>query len=161
MGSTATRGATSASTEEGLEWGGTPAEPEERSLLMTGIQYSRNTTVRNPAYFRVPMPGVRLDRRPGTKPGERVLDQRPEQGDEPERHDRANQSVGDEDAEATLRRQQRLPECLLRLVAKYDRQHQRRQGIIALLQGVADDAEHQHHHHVEGRVVHGVGADCA
>src|SRR6478609_6742453 len=70
------RGATSASTEEGLEWGGTPAEPEERSLLMTGIQYSRNTTVRNPAYFRVPMPGVRLDRRPGTKPGERVLDQR-------------------------------------------------------------------------------------
>src|SRR3954468_5074081 len=125
MGSTATRGATSTSTEEGLEGAGTPAEPEGRSLLMTGIQYSRYATLRNPAYFGCPCPGVRLDRRPGTKSGERVLDQRPEQRDEPERHDRADQAVGDEDPETSLRRQQRLPERLLRLVAEHDRQHQR------------------------------------
>src|SRR6478672_12788437 len=91
---------------------------------MTGIQYSRSGTVRNAAWWAVSNRHREnwSDRRPGAPTGERVLDQRPEQGDEPERHDRADQPVGNEDAEASLRRQQRLPECLLGLVAKHDRQ---------------------------------------
>src|SRR5262245_30537518 len=48
-----------------------------------------------------------LQRRPGAQPRERLLDQRPEQGDEAERHNRTDEPVGEEDAEASLRGQQR------------------------------------------------------
>src|SRR5262245_46178415 len=71
-----------------------------------------------------------LQRRPGAQPRERLLDQRPEQGDEAERHDRTDEPVGEEDAEASLRGQQRLPEGLLGLVAEHDRQHQGRERIV-------------------------------
>src|SRR5262249_51867005 len=86
----------------------------------------------DPTLGRPRLPSA-LQRRPGAQPRERLLDQRPEQGDEAERHDGADQPVGEEDAEASLRGQQRLPECLLGLVAEHDRQHQGRQRIVALL----------------------------
>ena len=81
-----------------------------------------------------------------------LLDHRPEQRDQAERHDGADQPVGQEHRQAALRGQQRLAESFLRLVAQHDRQHHRRQRIVASSSAVAGDAEHQHHHHVE--------ADC-
>src|SRR5262245_36265517 len=102
-----------------------------------------------------------LQRRPGAQPRERLLDQRPEQGDEAERHDRTDEPVGEEDAEASLRGQQRLPEGLLGLVAEHDRQHEGRERIVALLQDVSDHAENQHHDHVERRIMDAVGPDGA
>src|SRR6266511_5772030 len=49
-----------------------------------------------------------LQRRPGAQSRERLLDQRPEQGDEAERHDGTDEPVGEENAEASLRSEQRL-----------------------------------------------------
>src|SRR5262245_33119388 len=97
----------------------------------------------------------------GSQPGPTGLNERPEQGDQTERHDRAHQTVRPEHAEAALRSKQRLTERLFRFIAKHNRQHHRRQRIITFLHEVTDDAEHQHHHDVEDVVKHGVYEDRA
>ncbi len=62
---------------------------------------------------------------------------------------------------SALRSEQRLAERLLGFIAEHDGEHHAAPADSRSSSDIADDAEHQHHHHVEGRVVHRVGADRA
>src|SRR5215813_9992807 len=89
-------------------------------LLMTGIQYARDRFMRQPPWISkaalARMPRIKSEiagrislRRPqlaGAQAAPASLDQWPKQRDQPEGHDRADQPVGEEHAEAALRRQQ-------------------------------------------------------
>ncbi len=52
------------------------------------------------------------------------------QRDQAKRHDRSHEAIREEHAEVALRSQQRLPECLLGLVAEDNGEHQRRHGML-------------------------------
>ena len=64
-------------------------------------------------------------------------------------------------ADLPARQQHRLAERRLGHVAQHEREHQRRERILELLEQVTDDAEHHHHVDVEHVVVDGVRADRA
>jgi ABC-type multidrug transport system fused ATPase/permease subunit len=68
---------------------------------------------------------------------------------------------GDEDGEVAARDLERLPERLLHERAQDERQDQRRQRHVELLEEIAQDAEGRHHPHVEHLAVDAVGADHA
>ena len=73
----------------------------------------------------------------------------------------ADERVRPEDAEVARDAEHRLAERVLGAVAEHQRQHERRQRVVELLQDVADDAEDDHQPDVEHGVVNRVGADRA
>src|SRR3954471_9487116 len=93
--------------------------------------------------------------------GEELRDQGPDQQEHSQRRDRSDQRVRPHDRDVALRDEHRLAERVLGLVAEDEREHERRERIVELLEDVADETEAEHEPDVEHRVVHGVGADRA
>src|SRR5262245_38079198 len=72
------------------------------------------------------------------------LDYGPEQSHQTKCHDGADQTIRPKHLETALRGKQRLAERLLRLIAKHDREHHRRQRVIAFFHEITGNAKHEH-----------------
>src|SRR5262249_44919581 len=91
--------------------------------------------------------------------GDGAGDQRPDQHDDGECGDGADQRIGEEHQEIAVAGDQRLAEGRFRALAQHQRKDHRRQGVVELLEDIADDAEDQHQYDVEIGIVDGEGAD--
>src|SRR3546814_3415112 len=74
-------------------------------------------------------------------------DRRPEQHEYRQRADPADETIRPEDGDISVRKDHRIAEVALGHVAQHQRQHQRRQRIVELLEGIADDDEYRSEEH--------------
>src|SRR6187455_2253765 len=105
--------------------------PERGSLvliLMPLVMQFWNTLFQNVLYcnggvFWPPSPAKSHLSHARAQLGVTLLNDRPEQGDQAQNHDRAHEAVGEKHPERALRPEQRLSERFFRLVAKHDGEH--------------------------------------
>src|ERR1051325_1694143 len=156
------------SSSAGRNSGTTTTAPFSPSTTESSSEFSNfqfNTANRNSAgrnYFSLSViDHRRAGGRTAAQPPPPRRDDRQDEEEDGRQGDRTRDRSVEENSQRPLRHDEALTQRVFGEIAEDERQHERRERIVELLEGVADDAEYHHVPAVDHAVVHGVGADRA